>query len=141
MLRVRVVFVMLIAFALTACAAGQTAELQVNRVWARPGLAGGNSGVFFVIENPVADDVLLSASSDVAVAVELHKTVMENGTMKMVQQMNVPVLIGETAFEPGGLHVMLIGLNQDLKPGDTFTLTLKFATAGSLPLEVKISEP
>ena len=140
-MRVRVVFILMVLFTLAACAAVQTGELQVNRVWARPGLAGGNSGVFFVIENPVADDVLLSASSDVALAVELHKTVMENGTMKMVHQMNVPVPIGETAFESGGLHVMLIDLYGDLKPGDVFTVTLTFEKAGDKELVVTVREP
>jgi copper(I)-binding protein len=36
---------------------------------------------------------------------------------------------------------MLIGLNQDLNPGDMFSLTLDFVTAGVIPLEVTVSEP
>jgi copper(I)-binding protein len=36
---------------------------------------------------------------------------------------------------------MLIGLKQGLKPGDTFSLTLNFATAGEMPLEVTVREP
>jgi copper(I)-binding protein len=36
---------------------------------------------------------------------------------------------------------MLIGLKQDLKPGDTFSLTLDFANAGAMPLQVTVSEP
>ena len=135
-----VVFVTL-AFLVTACGAGGSGELGVNDVWARPGLAGGNSAVFFVIDNPVADDLLLSASSDVADAVELHKTIMEDGNMKMVHQMNVPVPTGETIFKPGDLHIMLIGLKNDLKPGDTFTVTLNFGTAGGRTLDVVVREP
>lgn len=134
------VFIML-TLVLAACSASGSGELGVNDVWARPGLAGGNSAVFFVIDNPVADDMLLSASSDVADAVELHKTIMEDGNMKMVHQMNVPVPIGETVFKPGDLHVMLIGLKNDLKPGDTFTVTLNFETAGGRTLNVVVREP
>ena len=124
----------------SACDAGG-GELQVNAGWARPGLAGGNGGVFFVINNPVGADMLLSASSDVANTVEMHKSVMQDGNMQMVQQMNVPVPIGETTFEPGDLHVMLIGLKNDLKPGDTFTLTLMFENAGEKELAVTVREP
>ena len=137
--RLPFVFAILAAF-LAACAAAGSGELQVNGVWARPGLAGGNGAIFFVIDNPGAADLLLSASSDVADAVELHKTVMQNGNMQMVQQMNVPVLTGETVFKPGDLHVMLIGLKNDLKAGDTFTVTLDFQTAGARTLTVTVKD-
>ena len=137
--RLLFVFVMF-AVVLAACSAAGSGELQVNDIWARPGLAGGNGGVFFVIDNPGAADLLLSASSDVADAVELHKTVMQGDNMQMVQQMNVPVPTGETVFKPGDLHVMLIGLKNDLKAGDTFTLTLNFQTAGERTLTVIVKD-
>ena len=137
--RLFVVFVV-VALTLAACGAG-AGEFQVNDVWARPGLAGGNSAVFFVIHNPGSADMLLSASSDIADAVEMHKTIMQDGNMEMVQQMNVPVPTGETAFAPGDLHVMLIGLKNELKPGDTFTLILNFENAGEKTLNVTVREP
>jgi copper(I)-binding protein len=83
---------------------------------------------------------LLSASSDVADAVELHKTVMQGDNMQMIQQMNVPVPTGETVFKPGDLHVMLIGLKNDLKAGDTFSVTLNFQTAGERTLTVMVKD-
>ena len=61
--------------------------------------------------------------------------------MKMVHQMNVPVPTGETVFKTGDLHVMLIGLKNDLNPGDTFTLTLSFENAGERILNVTVREP
>ena len=138
--RLYVVFVVL-ALVLAACGASGSGELGVNEIWARPGLSDGNSAVFFVIDNPGAEDFLLSASSDVAKAVELHKTVMEDGNMKMVHQMNVPVPTGETVFKPGDLHVMLIGLKDDLKPGDTFSIMLTFESVGEKSLNVVVREP
>ena len=142
MFKVRLYFIFVaLALVLAACGASGSGELEVNDVWARPGLAEGNSAVFFVIDNPGAEDILLSASSDVAGAVELHKTIMEDGNMKMVHQMNVPVPTGETAFKPGDLHVMLIGLKNELNPGDTFTLMLNFETAGEKTLTVVVREP
>jgi copper(I)-binding protein len=77
----------------------------------------------------------------VAGAVELHMTMMNEGNMQMAPQQEVPVQAGKTEFKPGGLHVMLIGLKQDLNPGDTFSLTLDFATAGEMSLQVTVSEP
>ena len=139
--KVRLYVLSVLAFVLAACGASGSGELVVNDIWARPGLADGNSAVFFVISNPGAEDFLLLVSSDVAGAVELHKTIMEDGNMKMVQQMNVPVPIGETIFKPGDLHVMLIGLKNDLNPGDTFTVTLNFENAGEKTLDVVVREP
>lgn len=138
---VRFVLIAALVTVLAACAPSSSG-LQVNDVWARPGLAGGNSAVFFVIENETAGaDTLLSASSDVASAVEMHMTVMQDGNMQMVHQQEVPVQAGKTEFKPGGLHIMLIGLNRELNPGDTFSVTLNFATAGSIPLDVTVNEP
>ena len=134
-------FVAILSVLLVACGSAGDGSLQVKDVWARPALADGNSAAFFVIENPGADDTLLSASSDVANAVELHKTTMQDGVMQMRQQENVPTPKGETTFAPGGLHVMFIGLHNDLKPGDTFTLTLNFEKAGERTLNVEVKEP
>ncbi len=136
------VLILMLAAGLVACSSANNQILRVNDIWARPALADGNSAVYFVIENGTAQaDTLLSASSDVANAVELHMTKMEDSNMQMMPQSEVPVPSGETRFEPGGLHVMLIGLKQDLKPGDSFIVVLDFATAGEMPLEVTVREP
>jgi copper(I)-binding protein len=140
--QVRFLLVMAFIALLIACAPAGGQGLQVSDAWARPGLAGGTSAAYFTIENGTgSDDSLLSASSDAAGAVELHMTMMQDGNMQMAPQQEVPVQTGNIKFEPGGLHVMLIGLKQDLKPGDTFKLTLNFATAGTIRLDVKVSEP
>jgi len=133
--------VVVLAVILAACGSTGDGTLQVKDAWARPGLADGNSALFFEIDNPVADDTLLSVSSDVAGAVELHKTVMEDGVMQMFQQRTVPVPRGKTTFEPGGLHVMLVGLKNDLSVGDSFDVTLNFETAGERTLTVTVKEP
>jgi hypothetical protein len=136
-----VVFFALAAI-LAACAPAGGQGLRVTDAWARPGLAGGTSAVYFEIENGTGSaDTLRSAASDVAGAVELHMTSMQDGNMQMLHQQEVPVQTGKTEFKPGGLHVMLIDLNQGLNPGDTFSLTLDFATSGAMTLEVTVSEP
>jgi copper(I)-binding protein len=132
---------MLILIVLVAACSSQA--LSISDVWARPGTVDNNSAVYFVIDNPTAtEDVLLSASSTVAKAVELHESMMDGDVMKMVPQENVPVPTGgEVQFKQGGLHVMLIGLTQDLNPGDHFTVNLKFENAGEMALDVEVKEP
>ena len=66
----------------------------------------------------------------------------DEGTMSMQPQENVPIPNGsEVAFEPGGLHVMLINLESDLRPGDGFSLSLNFQQAGTVEIEVPVREP
>jgi len=38
----------------------------------------------------------------------------------------------QVAFDPGGMHIMLVGLKQPLKEGQTFPLTLTFRKAGKV---------
>ena len=69
-------------------------------------------------------------------------TNLAGGVMMMVQQENVRVgAQSQLEFTPGGLHVMLIGLDQDLNPGDTFQVTLNFEKAGRITLDVPVREP
>jgi copper(I)-binding protein len=132
------VFIALLA--LSACSS--QGDLTVGDVWARPGIADGNTGVFFIIDNPTdQDDRLLSARSDVAQFVELHRTTMEEGVMQMTPQEFVLVPAGEQVlFKPGDLHVMLIKLHDQLNVGDTFELTLVFENSGEISLTVTVQE-
>ena len=99
-----------------------------------------NSAVFMQISNDGADDrALLSAASGVSEAVELHTHRMDDGMMKMrrVDQIDLPA--GEAVtLAPGGLHVMLIGLNQQLQPGDDVPLTLTLDDGSELSLTAPV---
>ena len=98
--------------------------------------------VYFTIHNTgKQDDQLVSASSDVAGAVELHQSVMDNGvmTMKPIQSISVPAG-GSVEFKPGGYHVMLIGMRRDLNVGDQFEVTLNFKVAGAVKVEVEVQQ-
>ena len=101
----------------------------------------GRGAAYFRIKNtgPVAD-ALVSASSPVAMMVELHETVMEGATAKMqpVAKIEVPAN-GEQVLKPGGYHIMLMGLNQELKVGDTIQLTLTFEKSGTMTISVPVT--
>ena len=127
----------------SACAPSNSA-LTVQNAWARPASAGENGAAYFVIENGTAsDDTMLSVSSDIAEATEIHMSMMDgNGVMSMQMQEAVAVPAkGKVEFKTGGLHVMFVTLNRDLKLGDTITLTLTFKEAGNLVIEVPVTEP
>lgn len=147
---IRLIIPLLIALTLAACGSGG-GGISITDPWARPALADGNGAAYMVLENTSGiDDVLLSASTDAASVVELHDVIMmsdssdaegSNSMMKMVKQETVPIADGQTVtFEPGSLHVMLIGLTADLNEGDTISLTLVFQNAGEISIEVPVEQ-
>jgi hypothetical protein len=121
-----------------------SSKLTVSNAWARTGITGGNSAIYLVMDNPTnQDDILLYANSNVAEAVELHISQMtEEGIMTMQQQEKIPLPSGtKVEFKPGGLHIMLVNLKQDLIAGDSFQVTFTFQNAGEINLEVQIQAP
>ena len=143
MLKKNIRFVLLVVLTLTACAS-RGDKVSVNEIWARPSDSGMNSAVYFAIDNPTnEDESLLEVHGSIAEGVELHKSKQsEEGAMMMEPQESVPIPARETVlFQPGGLHVMLLGLKKDLKVGDSFPLVLQFAHVGDIQIEVTVLEP
>ena len=134
---------LILAIALLGGCRQQDVGISVEDVWARPGLADGNSAVFFILRNGGdEEESLVSASSDVAGAVELHKSTMVDGIMKMEMQDFIWVPAGgEVEFKPGDFHVMLIGLKEDLSVGDEFEVYLGFESGATKTISVMVREP
>ena len=94
------------------------------------------------IENkgPV-DDRLVSAATPVSEQVQLHTEITDNGIMKMRPVSGIDVKPRrQTTLKPGSLHLMLMGLKQPLKQGDSFPLTLTFEKSGKLDVTVKVEK-
>ena len=139
-----VIFVLLLATMLVSACWAASGDLTIQDAWARPAQTGENGAAYFIIENEtLSDDTLMSVSSDIATAAEVHMSMGDaNGVMSMQMQEAVAIPAGESVdFKPGGLHVMLVNLTRDLKPGDTITLTLNFKETGNVVVEVQVKEP
>ena len=134
------VSVLTIIVILSGCVAPATEGVEVRAAWARPAAQGGNGAVYFVIRSSEADE-LVGVVSDVAEAVEMHESTMNEDVMEMRQLVSVPLQAGgEVVFEPGGLHIMLVGLKQDLKLGDEFEITLQFRNHEDIQLGVPVQD-
>ena len=117
--------------------------IEVHEPWARAAAKGENGVVYMILHNHTdMDDELLSASSDVAQAVEIHESRMsDDGVMQMIQQDSIALGVDEELeFKPGGLHIMLVNLNRDLAAGDHITLTLHFAKYQDITLGIPVQE-
>lgn len=87
-----------------------------------------NSAAFMVLKNSSSHDrALVEARSSVSKVVELHTHKMEGGMMRMRRIDKIDIKAGgETVLKPGGLHIMFIGLKQQLKAGEKVDLELVF---------------
>jgi hypothetical protein len=86
-----------------------------------------------------APDRLLAAESPIAAKIEFHKSTRVAGVMQMRAVSFVDCPAGATVkIEPGGLHIMLLGLKEPLVAGSSFPLTLVFRGAGRIALQVSI---
>lgn len=119
-------------------------DLRIHEPWARAtiGVAQTAAAYLTVVNQGAQDDRLIGVSTPVADAAMLHKSVMdENGVMKMrpLEAIDVPAG-GEVKLEPGGMHVMLMGVHQPLKAGDHFPMTLSFERAGDVAVTVHVAD-
>jgi copper(I)-binding protein len=101
-----------------------------------------NSAVFMQIDNGSDQDLaLVGAASPVAKVVELHTHRLEDGMMKMrrVEQIDLPAG-SRVSLQPGGLHLMLIGLKQQLRPGEDVAVSLTLDDGSELALSAPVRE-
>jgi hypothetical protein len=119
-------------------------NLHIDHPHARPTIANMPTGAaYFGIENRgKSTDKLVGVSTPVAKSVEIHTMAMDNGVMKMREVGEIEVKAGDkVAMQPGGgYHLMLMGLNRQLKPGDQFPMTLTFEKAGKKEVSVVVDQ-
>ncbi|MGF1612163.1 MAG: copper chaperone PCu(A)C [Kiloniellales bacterium] len=116
-------------------------ELHIDHPLARASIGAAKAGAaYLTITNQGAEaDRLVAVATPVARSAELHTHLMDDGVMKMRPVVAIEVAPGEPAvLQPGGLHIMLMGLSAPLQEGQSFPLTLTFEKAGTIEVEVEI---
>lgn len=123
------------------------AEVVITNAWVRPTVAQQKvSGAFMTITS-TSDGHVVGITSPVADRVEIHEMKMNNGIMTMRAVPSLPLSAGkQTKLAPGGYHIMLFGLHQQIKAGDSVPLTLiiedsnKQRTSVTLEAVAKLAE-
>lgn len=116
------------------------ADVAIEGAYARATAPGQpNSAAFMKILNQGEATRLTGASSSVAKVVELHTHIHDQGVMRM-RQLEAIELPARTQVElaPGGLHIMLIGLEAPLQDGSKIDMTLEFADGTSESMDVPV---
>jgi copper(I)-binding protein len=114
--------------------------VMVHEAWARASPGASSTGVAYVtLMGGAVADSLVAVSTPVAATAEVHETTNDNGVMKMRPVGPVSIPPGQmVTFAPGGTHIMLTGLKQKLVAGESFQLTLTFAHAAPVTLDVQV---
>lgn len=117
-------------------------DLHIGHPYARataPGQPAAGAYISVTNKGKTADK-LVSASSPAAKTVEIHTMTMEGNVMRMRALESFDIQPDQTIkMQPGhGEHIMLIGLTQALKAGDSFPMTLVFEKAGKIDVSVKV---
>jgi len=134
--------VILLFFSLTALPISSYADsVVVIHPYARAVPEGQpNSAAFMVLKNDTNQDrALIDAKSSVSNFVELHTHRKEGGMMRMRRVEKIEIKANsKTILKPGGLHVMFIGLKQQLTQGDVVDLELFFDNGKTTKLSVPV---
>ena len=117
--------------------------LRIEEPWSRESPPGTSVGFGYmrVTNTGERPDRLVAGRSPLAEDVRFHRTVrQEDGTTKMVRQKDgVAIPAGATIkFEPGGYHVMLIGLQRPVGPEKPVPLTVRFERAGEVEMNLAV---
>lgn len=104
-----------------------------------PRSAMTGAGYLTMTNTGATDDRLLAIAADFP-RVTLHATQVANDIAAMQALDGITIPAGATvALEPGGYHVMFMGLNGDpFEPGEEITATLTFEHAGDIPVIFKV---
>jgi len=120
-------------------AAAQTSEVEVSNAWVRAMPPGQRmTAAYLQLRNPAAAVVsVLGVSSSVAMA-SLHETRLEGDRSLMRAVGNLDLAPGGIiAMEPGGRHIMLMGLEMTPLEGDIVPICLQMSD-GEVCVDAKV---
>lgn len=139
----RVIIAALLGCVFTVAAiAAEPAKIEVGAAWARA--SGGrtqSAAAYVTVTNRSADaDRLVAVASPVAKSAMIHQDEMGAGNVMRMKKVDfIDIAAGQTVtFAPGSYHVMLMDLERPLAAGQHFPLTLRFAKAGEIAVDVAV---
>lgn len=114
--------------------------LTIEHPWGRPNIPNRPAVAYMTIANSsAAADRLVAARAPGFARVELHRSEMRDGVMKMrpVEAIEIPAG-GSAQLAPGGFHAMLFEADARFAEGESYPLTLVFEEAGEITVSVDV---
>ena len=104
------------------------AEITIDNEWARVTPSGTGSVYMKIINTGNGDDKLISASSDKAGMVMIHRSIREGNISKMIH------IHDGITIHSNSSHIMLMNLDKNLSLGDKISVVLNFEKNNSLEI-------
>ena len=117
-------------------------DIEIVHPWARATLKGSDvaDGFMKIINHGSTPDRLIGVTVEFAKAGQIHDMKMEGDVMKMqelTEGLEIPA--GATVeLKPKSLHLMFVGVNQELVPDMMMDGELTFEKAGKVKIEFMI---
>ncbi len=121
----------------------KTQSIQILSAWARP-TTGPSGAIYLELHNSTEKDrTLIEAKvcGTICDHAELHTHIHEGDIKRMRPIKDIVIKSGETkSFQPGGLHIMLMGLKAPLREGQKVPITLVFDNEEVVQQEVMVQQ-
>ena len=121
-------------------ASAAAAPPVVTDAWIRAPPPGAvTAAAYLTITSAGAADRLVGAATPAAGVVEIHTQVVESGSQHMTRVAELTLPAGQAVrLTPGGQHLMLIDIKGPMVPGTKVALSLRFAEAGTVEIDVPV---
>ncbi len=118
-------------------------DIRIEEAWTRPTPPGAQSTAFYatILNESGSDDRVVGATSSLCGMAELHLSTTTDGVMSMSPAGPDDLALApddELRLEPGGLHVMCMGLTGPVDEGDEVELTVEFEEAGTITVQAAV---
>jgi copper(I)-binding protein len=140
----RVLQAALIAAGLVAAAPSAPVTLEIHDAWLRPSPPGVpvGAGYLTIVNRGAVSDELLKVATPRASMVQVHETRLEQGVMRMRELERLAISPqSRVVLAPNGTHLMLMGLTEPLRVGETVPITLRFARGGERTVLFEVRAP
>ena len=116
--------------------------LIIEKAWARAMPPGAQTAAAYLIINNRSDfrAQLEAVATPIARSASLHRTELEDGISRMRPLESGAALPpnSELVMQPGGVHVMLTGLQEPLQSGTRLPLVLTFADGSTASIQAEV---
>lgn len=119
------------------------AELEISDAWIKnlPASVPVRAG-YMTVYNPQQQALaIVAAHSGRFASVEIHRSFMQDGMMRMEPVPNLGIEAGASRkLEPGGLHFMMMQPVEPTRPGETIQVTIEFDDGSLQQFEMEVRE-
>lgn len=121
-----------------------TGGVTVEDPWVKAAATGGMTAVFGIVHNDSdTARTLVKAATTVSPEVQLHQTSADASGKMIMSEVDGGFPIdahGSFTLEPGGNHIMLMGLTADLAAGDEIPVTLTFDDGSTVEITAPVKD-